>query len=148
VTPTATPHPSPAPGPAPRAYLPLLASPPPSCPTVSGQNSPSDAALLQANGQACIGLAKTSTDSEYHWYYADLGAGQTLTIDLTGVPSGADYDIYLYDKQILQTLDLNSSLRKSTKDLNADEHLALTSANGARYYLLVFLRTKSTSAPN
>ena len=147
--PTTTPQRTPVPVPDSRIiHIPIIAASPAACPAVSGQNDPAAATLLASAGQPCIGTSKTALDSEYHWYYVNSGAGQTLTVDLSSIPSGGDYDIYLYDKQILQTLDLASSLARSTKDLNADEHFTFAAPAAGRYYLLVFLRTKSTSAPN
>jgi len=68
-------------------------------------------------------------DDDY--YYIDLETPGTVTLDLTSIPPGTDYDIYLYDRnRILQCY--------SDQPGNRDEHVICYLSQPGRYYVRVY----------
>lgn len=93
--------PSPAPGG--NVYLPIAnkPSPPPpvvNCPDTEPNNDAPQAKAITVLGQPCVGSFQTDNDD---WYKVTVNAGKQLVIDVTGLPSGADYDLYLFDQSYL-----------------------------------------------
>lgn len=127
-------------------YLPLLNTPLPTtpCNDVEDNDYAANARQLTTLGGACVGSLEDDPKGGDDYYYVDLVAGQTIKIDLTHIPDGADYDMVLYDKQILTTGDA-PELRKSKQPNNSDEHMTYLVPASGRYYLRIYLSTKSAS---
>lgn len=135
--------------PNPNIHLPLViyTSAPPDCPGTGANTVASQSVPIIPDGRLCRGSFRSQAEKTSQWYSADVGVGQTITVDLTDIPSGADYDIYLFDAQVL-TSSTAQFIAHSNKDGNADEQLTFQSAIAARYYLRVVLSTKTNAAPN
>lgn len=144
---TPTPQPQKSTG----VYLPLLVfnTPLPTtrCNDVEDNDYAIHARQLTTIGGACVGSLEDDPKGNDDYYYVDLIAGQTIRIDLTHIPDGADYDMVLYDKQILTTGDA-PELRKTKQPNNSDERMTYLVPASGRYYLRIYLSTKSVSTPN
>jgi len=132
-----------------RVYLPLLTTQLPTtpCNDVEDNDYAIHARQLTTLGGACVGSLENDPKGNDDYYYVDLVAGQTIRIDLTHIPDGADYDMVLYDKQILSTGHA-PELRKSKQPNNSDERMTYVAPATGRYYIRIYLSTKSASAPN
>lgn len=66
-----------------------------------------------------------------------------MTLDLTRIPAGADYDLILYD----ETLDFVAFSRNHDQE---DEQLSYTHPRGQReaYYIRIFMDKKSATNEN
>jgi hypothetical protein len=81
-------------------------------------------------------------DTSEHWYALALYPEQTVSISLTNIPEGANYDIMLYKAD-----NLESYVAASSYAYHASEGIAYTlpdTGSGKQpYYLRVFLQTPS-----
>jgi hypothetical protein len=68
---------------------------------------------------------------ENDYYYFDISALTPITIDLTNIPDGADYDLFLYDP-------LKNVAEESRSPGNADERISHTPTITGRYYIRVW----------
>jgi hypothetical protein len=74
---------------------------------------------------------RCTTPRDQDYYYIDLEATGTVTLDLTSIPSGTDYSIYLYDE--------NKTLRcRSDQHGNQPEHVTCILSQLGRYYVRVY----------
>lgn len=133
----------------PHTLLPMLiyTFAPADCPGTGANTSATQSAAVTPDSRPCRGAFRSQAEGTSQWYSAAVGAGQTITVDLTDIPSGADYDIYLFDAQVL-TSSTAQYVALSNKNNNADEQLTFRSQAAARYYLRVVLATKTNAAPN
>ena len=65
------------------------------------------------------------------YYYFNLNVLHHITVDLTGIPDGADYDLILYDPS--QTI-----VAQARRSGNVDEHISYVPAVTGRYYIRVW----------
>lgn len=72
---------------------------------------------------------KISTSSDLDYYMMQLTASGNINISLGTIPSGCDYDLYLYDNR-------GSLIRSSTAGSNTDENISNT-LNAGTYYVCV-----------
>jgi hypothetical protein len=134
-------------GPPSPIYVPIARqSPPPPPPTpacndTENNDTPQQARPLTTIGTTCIGSLQDDPQSEDDWYSINLAAGQTISIDLTGIPAGADYDLALHNAG-------GAEVASSTKGNATDEQLAYRSAAAGRYTIRVFMYRKSLIATN
>ena len=77
----------------------------------------------------CTEESTGSPDDDF--YYVDVGAPGTITLDLTGIPPDTDYSIYLYDDH--KTLTCSSD-----NGGNADEHVECPVTRVGRYRVRVW----------
>ena len=76
----------------------------------------------------------------YDLYFVDLPAPGTLAIDLTNIPSGANYDVLLYtDNKVFLKGGLNVG--------NQDERVAVQGLPAGRYYIMVVRALPITGPP-
>jgi hypothetical protein len=117
--------------------------PPPACKDdIEPNDRPDQARPLTLIGQACSGSFQDDAQGQDDYYSVQLNAGQKIGIDLTRIAAGADYDLVLYDTAQTQ-------LAVSKFPGQDDEHIPPTAVGKTgRYYLRVFMRTKSAIAPN
>lgn len=109
--------------------LPLVASSSPiPCGNYEPNNSFSGAHLLPGPGNYCEYLSSTSDQDIYRLDVNTLGP---ITIDLTDIPPGMDYDLELYDNNL--TL-IDRSLAAS----NDDEHIAFQPRQTGNYYVVIY----------
>jgi len=77
-------------------YLPLLIRMPPGCSDIEQNDDQTQARLLTPLGVACRGSLQDDPVGEDDWYVVNLDRGTTLTIDLSEIPAGANYDLTLF----------------------------------------------------
>ncbi len=99
--------------------------------------------LCEPNNSLSQSCGPLAPDSDYAYfvrctggldddlYYIDLDRPVTVTLDLTGIPSGTDYSIYLYDAD-------KNLLCYSHQSGNADEHAVCNVSQAGRYYVRVY----------
>jgi hypothetical protein len=134
----------------PIAASPVLQSVPAACPDIEPDNNsvltlPRPPALGWLNG-ICTGRIATSgpesVGEETSDYYAvSLEAGQTITVDLTNVPAGTNYDLFLYP-QIAETQS-TGTVASSRRPGNQNESFTFRAPRPERYYIRVFAATKA-----
>ena len=73
-----------------------------------------------------FGTMASNVDND--WFVVSLEAGRPYTVSLKGIPEGDDYDLYIFDTNILD-------IGLSFKGGNADEVLSLTPAVTGNYYI-------------
>ena len=153
-TSTATPTQAPTPGP---VFVPLSSFQPPACrpplAVFEDQTAPPiQATLLATRALRCTGRAQLPTTQgqrEEHWYAVDVRARQRIQIDLTNIPDGADYDIYLFDAAIVgPNYSTAKYLTLSQKSGNLNEAMSYTAQAAGRYYVRIFLWSKTSKQPN
>jgi len=69
--------------------------------------------------------------SRRDYFYIDISTTKAINIDLTNIPTGVDYDLYLY----------NSAQRRvgqSQNNGNLPDHISYDPTSAGRYYILVF----------
>ena len=147
-TATATPGiPSPSPAPAPRAngpvFLPLVTriDPPLLCSDIEDNDSPAQARLLSPIGPPCQASFRDDPEGEDDYYQIELQADQQVQIDLTQMPSGADYDLILYNSDLAQ-------LAVSNRSGVANERVVYTAGVAGTYLIRINMARESTSATN
>ena len=69
--------------------------------------------------------------SRRDYFYIDISTTNPIEVDLTGIPAGVDYDLYLYNSA-------QDEVGRSWEPGNAPEHISHTPAGPGRYYILVF----------
>ena len=70
------------------------------------------------------------TEGEQDYYKFTVAVGQHITVRLTNIPSGHDYDLYLADPRQNQVASSNLSG-------NGDERIDYTATVGGTYYVIV-----------
>jgi hypothetical protein len=72
----------------------------------------------------------SASDDDY--FYMDVPAGaDVISVELTSVPAGCDYDLYVYDQY-------GQQVASSINENNLDELIELHYPDAARYYLHVY----------
>jgi hypothetical protein len=143
IGPSTTPTPTPAPGPtrtptpiaeAGQTYLPLIGKPTPGpCARYEPNDSLASASVLPGKGTIEAALCLGDPDD---YYYVELESTARLQLDLTNIPPGTDYDLYLYrDTQ---------EIAHSDKPGTSDEHIEITLAGG-KYFIRVYPRSGRSS---
>ncbi len=148
-----------------KLYLPLVTNPaPPPVITITACNdqepnnipleaksldpSAGQAALHTTNGVQCNGSLQSDPVGEDDYYAITLQPGQVLDVQLTRIPTGADYDLYLYNAQGATIAD---RVAKSNQVGTADELIVYQHPLGLTpltYYLRVYQYQKSATAEN
>lgn len=150
--PTATPSPTTTPPPIGgldrRIYLPLIARVPPAAgvPPACGDaedrdDTPEGAAALRL-GVTCVG--SLAGDGVYgdDWFSVSVTAGKTLVVDLSGMPAGADYDLFLFDAR------LNELASHPQVGGNRPEHVEYAVRASGTFYVRIVLYTGAASGSN
>lgn len=120
------------------AYLPAEPSLP-ACNHFALSDVPDNQTLLQSVNSTCYRFVGQAQDGDDDYYMVDLQAGETLTITLTHIPDGADYDLVLYDEA------LDNYLAYSTGRNQADEQIVYTVSAAGNYYIRVILHDTAFS---
>jgi Beta-propeller repeat/Carboxypeptidase regulatory-like domain/Bacterial pre-peptidase C-terminal domain len=100
-----------------------------------------DAQLLTQIGQPCSGSFQNERIEADDWYYVTLTAGQTISIDLTGIAAGADYILGFWRSA-------TDRLKRSDLPGQNDEHISMTVGETGKYYIRISMKTKSSMALN
>lgn len=148
VPPTSTPTSTTVPGGAPLrpVSLPLIIKmlapppPPPSCGDAENADDTPNTAGRLAFDITCMGSLQADELYGDDWFYVDAPGGRTLVVDLSGMPAGADYDLFLFDS----TLDEVASLPQIGS--NAPEHIEYKVNTAGRYYIRIVMYQKSAAA--
>lgn len=144
-SPTPTPK---GPGPAPesRVFVPLVVRSRPVQPLSCGDvedadDSPEGAARLSL-GVTCAGSVQQDAVLGDDWFYVNAPAGRTLVVDLSGMPEGADYDLFVFDGQLSEE---ESNPRVGS---NAPEQVRFSARVAGKYYARVVVYKRAASSPN
>ncbi len=126
---------SPAGGGGPAILAEYLPTPRPSepCDVCEPNNSLSQACGPLAPGQCYQYFVRCTAKLDDDFYYIDLETPGTFTVDLTNIPAGTDYSVYLYDEN-QQLLEQCSSDERG----NAPEHATCDLSQPGRYYVRVY----------
>jgi hypothetical protein len=137
-------------------YLPLVdrpnptptpLPPPPACADIEDNNLPQTAKQLTTIGQACKGSFDNdpNTPQGDDYYLVVLNVVKTIRIDLTSIPSQANYDLVLYDARILANPNA-PYIGLSNKPGQQSEQIVYLNAAPGNYYLRVYMRQRSPVA--
>lgn len=105
-------------------------------------NPPSDTYEPNDSRSGAYGpLTSGTTYDSYLWsasdtwdcYWFDPSSLGTVTIDLTSIPSGTDYDLFLYD-----STTSTSSVARSQNLNNADEQIVYSLGHADRHYVCIY----------
>lgn len=99
-------------------------------------NLPSAATSISSN--ALITSANLNTMSDVDYFKFTLSAESNVTISLSNIPSGCDYDLKIYDSANVQK-------GTSTYGGNASEYISLTLSTGT-YYIKVYSYSGASSS--
>ncbi len=105
------------------------------CDVCEPNNSFSQACGPLAPGERYQFFIRCTANRDDDYYYIDLETTGTVTLDLTSIPPGTDYDIYLYDEN--ETLQCYSNQYG-----NRDEHATCHLTQPGRYYVRVYPYTE------
>ncbi|MDY6877562.1 MAG: carbohydrate binding domain-containing protein [Chloroflexota bacterium] len=101
------------------------------CDVCEPNNSLSQACGPLAPGQSYEFFVRCTANLDEDYYYIDLETTGTVALDLTSIPPGTDYDIYLYDKN--KTIQCYSN-----QPGNHDEHATCHLTRLGRYYVRIY----------
>jgi hypothetical protein len=154
-TPTNTPTSIVGPAPPRPFYLPLTLRAPQQTPTpslpptlscpddIEPNNIPEDGKRLTTINSSCHGSFQNEQVPIFDYYWIQPSIGQQIVVDLTGIPSGANYDIALYRQD---PANVYTRVSLSNKPGQTPEHFEYRVDSNKRYYLRVSLIQKSPSA--
>jgi len=130
-TPTHTPTPTPTSTPAgTKVYLPvILKAYSAACARYEPNDSICDAHGPLVSGQAYFAYVCEGDANDY--YYFDISTHNPITMDLTGIPDGADYDLFLYDPS-------KTVVEESRASGSGDEHISHVPSVTGSYYVRVW----------
>jgi hypothetical protein len=116
-----------------RAELEYVPTPGPSepCDTCEPNNSTAQACGPLEPSRAYNFYARCTSPLDDDLYYIDLDIPGTVTMDLTGIPPGRDYSVYLYDEN-------KNLVCYAARAGNQDEHVVCDSLQPGRYYVRVY----------
>jgi len=121
-------------------YVPLVTVGLPACDDQEDVNDDQvNAPPLSPLNIACGGSLQDDPIGEDDWYWVDLPAGKTLSVHLSGLASGADYNLYLW------RFDINTRVGASEQIGQADEQLSYTNPGGSTVRIHVRIRIASKS---
>jgi hypothetical protein len=101
------------------------------CDVCEPNNSLSEACGPLAPSKSYQYFVRCTAELDDDLYYIDLETPGTVPLDLTSIPPGTDYDIYLYDED--ETLKCYSD-----RSGNHDEHVDCILSQSGRYYVRVY----------
>jgi Bacterial pre-peptidase C-terminal domain len=129
--PTATPKPQPTPTKTPIVTLP--------CNDVVDNEGENAAAPFTNFGQACIGSFNNPAGDIDDWYEVNLAVGQTITVDLTVIPAGDNYDVYLYIRG-----NEGAPVAQPINHGTPTESFTYQAPTASRYYIRVYDKTAAS----
>ncbi len=102
-------------------------------------DDPQHAYLLTGNTTLLANFCETGQKDEYKFHIATTGT--PIEIGLRHIPSGCDYDVYLY-----QLPDTTAPKAWSDATGNVDEHISYRPTQAGDYMVFVYATTKCTDA--
>jgi hypothetical protein len=125
-------------------YLPVVSYGAPPCNDFEENDVPEQARPLVPLGQECAGSLQDDPLNEDDYYLVTLAEGQTLTVELSEMPAGADYDLVLYPPES------SKEVATSNQHGNVDEQIIYTvPVDGAGDYLIrLNIYAKSATTTN
>ncbi len=127
IPPTATPAPTATPQPT-------------GCPDVEDNDTPDQARQIMPP-IFCAGSLQDDPQGEDDYYWVDLAAGQRISMVLSGIPAGADYDLILYTP----SLDLAAVSNRSG---SVAETIDYTVQKSGRFFVRINMATKASTGNN
>jgi hypothetical protein len=120
-----------------RIFLTMLIRARAACNDVEPNNDTNAGAQpIASSGTECDGSMENERVGGDDWYVITLAQGKRLTIDLSGIPAGANYDLYLYrDPPSLQ-----NQVGRSAQAGNVNERIDYTADRAGSYKLRIFKR--------
>ena len=92
------------------------------------ETEPNDSAYTSMPMDIGTAFGTMSSSVDNDWYVLSLEAGRPYTASLKGIPEGDDYDLYIFDPNLL---DFGMSFNNG----NADEVINFTPATTGNYYI-------------
>lgn len=99
------------------------------------------AAPLRDIGQACVGSFANAANDVDDWYEVNLAVGNTITVDLSNIPAGNNYDVYLYIRG-----NQGTPVQLSVNQGSANERFTYAVPTTSRYYVRVYDKTPSIAS--
>jgi hypothetical protein len=90
----------------------------------------------------CEAHPPNTPENNDDWYYIYLNQGMTISVDLSGIKSGADYDLYLYRRNRDGYVSMETPLAFSENWGNRNEQITYTADETGQYYIQVVLAEK------
>lgn len=122
-------------------YLPLVTGFV-ACNDIEDNDIPSQAQPLNTLGRDCLGSLQDDPVGEDDYYAVTLTPGQSISIELTGMAAGADYDLLLY-----RGMELVVSSNQEGTTSERISHTNMSSQEGT-YLIRINIYAKSTTSPN
>jgi hypothetical protein len=120
-------------------YIPLVARALPLCDDVEPNDVNTDAKTLTTIGTTCAGSLENEPVGADDWYKFSLAQGKRVTIDLSGIPAGADYQLVLYRDPPSTRTQVGQSVNSG----NASEHIEYTASSTAIYKLRIYKKVSA-----
>jgi hypothetical protein len=130
----------PAPAPPTPTPLPTATPAPTSCPDVEDNDTPDQARQI-VPPIFCAGSLQDDPQGEDDYYWVDMKAGQRISMVLSGMPSGADYDLILYTP----SLELAAVSNQSG---SVAETINYTVQQSGRFFIRINMATKASTGNN
>jgi hypothetical protein len=129
------------------AFIPPTATPvptatpaPTACPDAEDNDTPDQARQLMAP-TFCTGSLQDDPQGEDDYYWIDMAVGQHISMVLSGIPTGADYDLILYTP----SLDLAAVSNQSGASA---ETIDYTVQKSGRFFIRINMATKASTGNN
>jgi hypothetical protein len=113
-----------------------------SCNGISFSDIPYAQQHLVYINTVCQSQPSATPDDINDWYHIYLNEGQPVTIDVTDMSVGADYDLFLYRLESNGTVALQSPLASSQNKSQESEQVSYIAEATGAYYIQVFLAEK------
>ena len=123
-------------------YLPLVTNSLVACNDIEDNDIPAQAQRLNTLGRDCLGSLQDDPVGEDDYYAVTLTPGQSISIELTGMAVGADYDLLLY-----RGMELVVSSNQEGMTSERISHTN-TSTQESTYLIRINIYAKSTTSPN
>ncbi len=111
-----------------KVYLPLVSK------NLRGDYEPNDSSSQAygplTSGQTYYSHLESAMDND-DYFYITLSSSATIVVDLTNIPAGCDYDLFLYD------VNLNK-LGESRNYGDTDEQIVYSTAQSGKYYIRIY----------
>jgi hypothetical protein len=81
------------------------------------------------------------SDDVDDWYEVNLDAGRTITVNLSSIPAGDNYDVYLYIRG-----NQGTPVQLSVNPGSANERFTYPVPTTSRYYVRVYDKSPTTAS--
>lgn len=119
-------------------YLPLVTNSMAACNDSEDNDIPAQAKPLNSLGSSCLGSLEDDPVGEDDYYTVTLNPGQSIAIEVTDMPAGADYDLLLY-----RGMDLVAS---SNEQGTTNERISYTNTSSVATTYVIRINSYAKSA--